>query len=51
MIFWSFFPKVMKPRNDLHHTFNNALRDGQLMPMLRAFGLLDKYLTGPWMKW
>ena len=46
-----FFRKYIQPRNGLHRAVQNALRVEPLIPILRSLGLLDKYFTGPWMRW
>ena len=47
-----FFQKVIRPRNNLHHAVLNALQQiPSIMPILRALGLIDKFVTGPWMAW
>ncbi len=42
---------MVKPRNGLHTAVVNGLNQEGQMPILRALGLIDKYLTGPWMLW
>ncbi len=46
-----FFKTTLKPRNDLHVSVFNALQDGTLTPILRSLGIIDKFVTGPWMRW
>ena len=46
-----FQSKVMKPRNELHHAVFNMLSQGKLQLIWRALGLVNKFLTGPWMQW
>ena len=44
-----FQTKVIKPRNNLHHVVYNIISTGKLQPLLRALGLVYKFVAGPWM--
>ena len=46
-----FQTKYIKPRNGLHHAVFNMLSQGKIQHILRALGLVNKFLTGPWMEW
>ena len=46
-----FHTKVTKPRNNLHHPVYNIMSTGKLQPLLRALGIVNKFLTGSWMDW
>ena len=46
-----FQTKYIKPRNGLHHAIFNMLTQGKIQHILRALGLVNKFLTGPWMEW
>lgn len=46
-----FQTNVIKPRNQLHHAIYNMSLPGTLRPILRALGIVSKYVTGPWMRW